>query len=371
METESANQHTIFRQRCKFCGGDHWNDLCLEYDTVEIRKQLLKRQGMCFVCLKRGHRAFECLTKKTCFFCKRENYHHRSLCHLNFNNYSVPLKETKLSNIKTEDVSSRQGSLEKIKLQSKQNTAHNEQTPDEPDSLHNRTQSNVEGEYRQIQNELQQIKSDLEDSRKENTTLNDRISKLEAEKELIQTSVSQFTEITQQLTNDLILVKGKIGHYEHKNSTLPEEFSGTSSITTGNTNKLKNSEQQRIGAEYKFEDRNSNIRSPSITEKLKNLHVECQCKDEQMEDYSFLETERAQREGDTLSRYRQSAGGGIGKDPMVENSQSQMQILKSMLKGMVLRQDYKAASLDSFTNDEQIVYAWVKMLGFLMQSKSL
>ena len=39
MGTESANQHTIFRQRCKFCGGDHWNDLCPDYATVEVKPQ--------------------------------------------------------------------------------------------------------------------------------------------------------------------------------------------------------------------------------------------------------------------------------------------------------------------------------------------
>ena len=44
METESANQHTIFRQRCQFCGGDHWNDLCLDYATVEVRNQLLEKK---------------------------------------------------------------------------------------------------------------------------------------------------------------------------------------------------------------------------------------------------------------------------------------------------------------------------------------
>ena len=126
METKSSNQQRIFRQRCNFCGGDHWNDNCPDYATVEERKQVLKRLGSCFVCLKRGHRAFECFNKLTCYFCKRENHHHRSLCYQNAN--CITVDKTKLSNIKTE-------------------------------------------EYNQILNEMQQTKSLLEESKKKNHNL--------------------------------------------------------------------------------------------------------------------------------------------------------------------------------------------------------
>ena len=33
--------------------------------TPQLRKQILIRFGSCYVWLKRGHRTFECLTKKT------------------------------------------------------------------------------------------------------------------------------------------------------------------------------------------------------------------------------------------------------------------------------------------------------------------
>ena len=143
----------------------------------------------------------------------------------------------------------------------------------------------------------------------------------------------------------------------------------TAIIAKGNTNKLKYDEKMRI-SECKTEDRNKSIKSQSINEKLQKSQMRHQHTDEQIEEYSFLESERAHRKGNTLLTNRQLADGGTGKDSMtMENAHSQMQILKSIFKGLVLQQDCKAASLDSFTNDEQIVYAWVKMLGLLTQSK--
>ena len=136
METKSSNQQRRFRQLCNFCGGDHWNDNCPAYATVYERKQVLKRLCSCFICLKRGHRAFECFTQKTCFFCKRENYHHRSLCHQNID------------------------SIENIKLQSIQNNPNNEQLSEEVETLCYKTHSSV-SEYKQILNELYRTKSDL------------------------------------------------------------------------------------------------------------------------------------------------------------------------------------------------------------------
>ena len=108
-------------------------------------------------------------------------------------------------------------------------------------------------EYNQILNEMQQTKSLLEESKKENTTLKERIVKLEVEQEFNQTSVSRFTEITQQLKREIVQVKEKLEHYEHKNNTLSVDSAAI--IAKGNTNKIKHDEKQRI-SESKIEDRN-------------------------------------------------------------------------------------------------------------------
>ena len=65
--------------RCRFCDGYHWSDECPKYTTMEARKQRIK--GSCYICLREGHNANDCLKQGTrCYFCKQMNHHHRSLC---------------------------------------------------------------------------------------------------------------------------------------------------------------------------------------------------------------------------------------------------------------------------------------------------
>ena len=251
MDAKSSNHKRLFRQLCSLCSGDHWNDNCPTYATVEERKQILKKLGSCYVCLKRGHRAFECLTKKTCYFCKKENYHHRSLCHQNVNNHSVPLNKTKLFDFKQE-LSSRQDSLVKSKLQSIQNTLDKEPLSELAETPCYSKQTNV-SDYSQILNELRQTKSDLEDSKKENVLLKEKISKLEAEQKILETSVSRNTATMQKLTNEIIQLKEIIENLEHtcKNGafSIDSQDNFTSEITGGKTRRPKSNDTQRIGTE--------------------------------------------------------------------------------------------------------------------------
>ena len=55
----------------------------------------------------------------------------------------------------------------------------------------------------------------------------------------------------------------------------------------------------------------------------------------------------------------------------MENKSNEMQILKHVFKGLGLQKDRKTVSVDSFTHNEQIVYAWVRMLAFLTKCKLL
>ena len=65
--------------RCRFCDGYHWSDECPKYTTMEARKQRIK--DSCYICLREGHNANDCLKQGTrCYFCKQMNHHHRSLC---------------------------------------------------------------------------------------------------------------------------------------------------------------------------------------------------------------------------------------------------------------------------------------------------
>ena len=76
--------------------------------------------------------------------------------------------------------------------------------------------------------------------------------------------------------------------------------------------------------------------------------------DEEMEECSFLEAERAQRTGDTVLINGQSAGGGAGKS----TESRQMMILKSVFKGLTMLQNCKTTSFDVQTNNEEIEYGY-------------
>ena len=199
MNSKSLYHQRIFKQVCNLCSGDHWKDNCPAYVTVGERKQVLNRLGCSYLFLKRGHRALECLTKKTCYFCKRENHHHRILFYQNVNNLSDPLSKFKLLDSKKE-LKFRHKSLEKSNFQGIQTATNNKLISEETEPLCYRRHINV-SEFNQILNELHQTKTDLEDSKKENVILKEKISMLEAEQEIFK----HLSVETLKLSNSLIM----------------------------------------------------------------------------------------------------------------------------------------------------------------------
>ena len=67
----------------------------------------------------------------------------------------------------------------------------------------------------------------MEDSKKENVILKERISKLEAEQEILQTIVSRNTETIQQFNNEIIQLKENIKNVKRKNKGLPIDLQDT------------------------------------------------------------------------------------------------------------------------------------------------
>ena len=68
-------------QKCCFCKqeGHLPNDCGIK--EPEERKSILKKSFKCFLCLKSGHRSFECRSKLRCKFCRAK--HHSSICAAN------------------------------------------------------------------------------------------------------------------------------------------------------------------------------------------------------------------------------------------------------------------------------------------------
>ena len=96
---------------------------------------------------------------------------------------------------------------------------------------------------------------------------------------------------------------------EHKNNALlihlQETFTGTKAIAVGKT---KRNVTHGIRTECRFENRNGNHRAQNITKKLQKSCLRLQHTDEEMEECSFLEAEKAHRKADTVLINGQSAG---------------------------------------------------------------
>ena len=68
-----TNQFSI---RCAFCQKPHYSASCEDVCDVNKRKEILKRDGRCFVCLRKGHISKQC--DKRCRKC--QGLHHQSIC---------------------------------------------------------------------------------------------------------------------------------------------------------------------------------------------------------------------------------------------------------------------------------------------------
>ena len=63
---------------CTFCYGNHPSANCSVVTNITARKQILRRRGKCFKCLKTGHLVKDCKSGKSCYSCG--NNHHTSIC---------------------------------------------------------------------------------------------------------------------------------------------------------------------------------------------------------------------------------------------------------------------------------------------------
>jgi len=63
---------------CCFCQQQHPSSMCTTVTQVEARRDILKKSGRCFCCLKRGHLGRECRSQVRCSNCNGR--HHRSIC---------------------------------------------------------------------------------------------------------------------------------------------------------------------------------------------------------------------------------------------------------------------------------------------------
>ena len=64
--------------KCSYCRQNHPSASCRSVSDVAARKQILRRKGRCFVCLRKNHMSRECRSNVKCSNC--EGRHHTSIC---------------------------------------------------------------------------------------------------------------------------------------------------------------------------------------------------------------------------------------------------------------------------------------------------
>ena len=78
LATTLVSETKGFSTGCCYCGKDHLPSNCNEVSGVDARKQVLRRGGRCFSCLRKGHLSRNCMTSHRCHECNGR--HHTSIC---------------------------------------------------------------------------------------------------------------------------------------------------------------------------------------------------------------------------------------------------------------------------------------------------
>ena len=64
--------------KCSYCRQSHSSNSCRTIVDVAERKQILRRAGRCFICLKKNHMSRDCRSTMKCTKCNGR--HHVSIC---------------------------------------------------------------------------------------------------------------------------------------------------------------------------------------------------------------------------------------------------------------------------------------------------
>ncbi|CAB4024264.1 PREDICTED: uncharacterized protein LOC107331856, partial [Paramuricea clavata] len=175
---------------CSFCQIEHTSASCFVVTDIEARKQILRKQGRCFLCLKRNHIARDCESRYMCKYCSGK--HHVSLC----NNNSRQSLATK----SRQSLATRQESNSRQQLGNVQDSLAKEQTTQSRDTKDTGNTKETRNYHACLQDSvlLQTAKAKVGVGNKKLTT----------EVRVIFDSGSQRSYLTQRVRNKLQLPTG-------------------------------------------------------------------------------------------------------------------------------------------------------------------
>ena len=362
LKTESHSSLKMEPTRpCVFCTGDHWNDQCEKYRTAEERKQ--RSKWRCYICLLSGHRAFECVSnvqgKQKCYYCKRRNHHHRSLCQWQFglvchqNVKSTNSSDLRDANTQTNEKHGLVSERKNVKII--------------------RPQSNIESEYYLVRNDLAFAKLELAECKKEIETLKDRIIKSETERKSMEVSVRLYTEVINQQKEEISRLRENLRGSEHHKVciSIPEKmhrnFEGSgSSCADLEMNMYPKEENYNFKADVikKNTQKNGklNAKKQGVTYSGANFYDT----EYRNGEYSISNTTKTFSESSGLTEKLQSPQEGI----RVTHVQNGINMLNSILKRQTKLQNCETALFDIDSINEQSVKAYIMLLSILSVNNS-
>ena len=72
---------------CAFCTKNHYSDKCTTVTEPEKRKDIARKERLCFKCLFRSHTIRNCRSRRNCFSCKSSS-HHTAICDRSSRNHT-------------------------------------------------------------------------------------------------------------------------------------------------------------------------------------------------------------------------------------------------------------------------------------------
>ena len=76
--SDTAGNSRSFRITCAFCANEHYSRNCEVVTDHNARREILRKKGKCYICLRSGHLARDCRSQIYCYKCKGR--HHTTIC---------------------------------------------------------------------------------------------------------------------------------------------------------------------------------------------------------------------------------------------------------------------------------------------------